>query len=288
MNILSGSEYTPRKISRAQNQNLNTELKEKDYIEKIRPDNLTNVVQEGTGKEEFVDEFRVLLQNSNMKASAGDEATTNEISTGFTKDEKKSRYEITDENTKNGLSGELNQVEIKNFSTEITTDHKFKKIDGGMGVIGDYSTENNLTDGGVDDLNWDNITSGDFWDKFGAAAGRTAISEIPGFSAVAEATNIIYDAVNKALGTEEKSRDETFNELNRSLIGIESLKSQSDNKKEYTNSKVYRLNNSINFPTGTVDSNKYGSLHQDKASNWFQSKRADSGFWKSIGFLGSW
>ena len=220
-------EFTQREIPYGQNPNY-SDGKDLD-TSKFRP-----------GDKNSDDELRRLLQKSNMSKSVDDGVTTNKVNTG------------------------IKDMNIGEFSTKFAADLKYKKIQGGINQIGDFSTEGNLSDGGVENLNTETLSDGSFFDSFGKAFGRTAITSIPGFNAVADIVNTFWE--REPAG------------LNKAIIGIDGLKEREANKKEIPGPGFSRLNNNENFPLGTIESNKFGALHSDRIVGFLNSlKSTESG-----------
>lgn len=218
-------EFTQREIPYGQNPNYSDKM-DLD-TSKFRPS--------GQNPDE---ELKKLLGKSNMSKSVDDGVTSNKVNTG------------------------IKDVDIKEFSTKFTSDLTYKKIDSGIRQIGDFKTEDNLSDGGVENLNTQTLEDGSFFDSFGKAMGRSAISAIPGFSAVADVVNMFWQ------------RDPTG--LNKAMIGVDGLKEKAANRKLIPNAGMTKLNDNENFPLGTLESNRFGALHTDEAVGFLQSKKSDT------------
>ena len=220
-----------------QNEEFNKAFKSKEsYVYKIRSSG-----DEKTTLNDF-------LEKSNMSVSANDDSTSDEVRT-----------------RKEGL-------ELKDYSTTYAADDtkaNDNKIDGGTQTIGTETLENNLIDGGVENLTTETLSDGSFFDSFGKSLGRTAITSIPGFSAVA-------DVVNKFVEKEPAG-------LFKAEVGIDSAKEKAANKKEVTVVQSLQLNDNIGFPVGTIDSNRYGSMHKDSAVARLQSAKEGSSILKKLG-----
>ena len=224
-------EFTQREIPYGQNPNY-SDGKDLD-TSKFRP-----------GDKNSDDELRRLLQKSNMSKSVDDGVTTNKVNTG------------------------IKDMNIGEFSTKFAADLKYKKIQGGINQIGDFSTEGNLSDGGVENLNTETLSDGSFFDSFGKAFGRTAITSIPGFNAVADIVNTFWE--REPAG------------LNKAIIGIDGLKEREANKKEIPGPGFNRLNNNENFPLGTIESNKFGALYSDRTVGFLNSLKSTEGGAKNV------
>lgn len=218
-------EFTQREIPYGQNPNYSDKI---DFdTSKFRPS--------GQNPDE---ELRKLLGKSNMSKSVDDGVTSNKVKTG------------------------INDLDLRDFSTKFTSDLTYKKIDSGIGQIGDFKTEDNLSDGGVENLNTQTLTDGSFFDSFGKAMGRSAISAIPGFNAVANIVNTFWQREPEG--------------LNKAIIGIDGLKEKAANRKLIPNAGMTKLNDNENFPLGPLESNRFGALHTDEAIGFLQSKKSDT------------
>ena len=229
-------EFTQREIPYGQNPNY-SDGKDLD-TSKFRP----------SGQNQDA-ELKKLLEKSNMSKSADDGVTSNKVNTG------------------------IDDLDLREFSTKFTSDIIYKKIDSGVGQIGDFKTEDNLGDGGVENLNTQTLADGSFFDSFNKAIGRSAISSIPGFNTVSNIVNMLWQREPEG--------------LNKAMIGVDGLKEKAANRKLIPNAGMTRLNDNENFPLGLLESNRFGALHTDEAVGFLQSKKSDtskiSGFLKNIG-----
>ena len=225
-------DFTQREIPYGQNANYSDAVEKLD-TSKFRPGN------KNTEKD-----LENLLSKSNMSKSVNDGVTTNKVNTG------------------------IRDLDVGGFSTEFSADLKYKKIEGGINQIAGFSTEDNLLTGGVENLNTQTLSDGSFFDSFGKAAGRTAITSIPGFSTVANLVNIFY---------EQKPSN-----LDKAIIGVDGLKERAANKKEIPGPGTARLNNNEQFPLGTIESNKYGALHTDPTVGFLGSLKSSKGGAKNV------
>lgn len=213
-------DFTQREIPYGQNPNYTEVDKRKQNIEKIRPET------KGSTQVSSDTFYRERLKNTNMSKSIDDGSTTNEVNT------------------------RIKNLDVKDFSTDFAADIGYQKIIGGVNQIGDFYTEDNLSDGGVEKLNTQTLTDGSFFESFGKAAGRTAIASIPGFNAVADIVNTFYPRDPKGLG--------------KAMVGVDGLKDKAANTKEVPSPGKITLNDNENFPLGTIESNRFGPLHGDK------------------------
>ena len=225
-------DFTQREIPYGQNANY-SDLVEKVDTSKFRPSN-----------KKPEEDLRDLLKKSNMSKSVDDGVTTNKVNTG------------------------IKDMDISEFSTKFTADLGYKKIEGGINQIGDFSTEGNLSDGGVENLNTDTLSDGSFFDSFGKAFGRTAITSIPGFNAIADVVNTFWQ--REPAG------------LNKAIIGVDGLKEKAANRKLVPGPGNNTLNDNVHFPLGTIESNKFGALHEDKAVGFLNSLKSSDSDVKSI------
>jgi len=213
-------DFTQREIPYGQNPNYTEVDKRKQNIEKIRPET------KGSTQVSSDAFYRERLKNTNMSKSIDDGSTTNEVNT------------------------RIKNLDVKDFSTDFAADIGYQKIIGGVNQIGDFYTEDNLSDGGVEKLNTQTLTDGSFFESFGKAAGRTAIASIPGFNAIADIVNTFYPRDPKGLG--------------KAMVGVDGLKDKAANTKEVPSPGKITLNDNENFPLGTIESNRFGPLHGDK------------------------